>query len=234
VQLLLLLVQADTLRNTVLDGMEVNLGEENRWLRSVGSRLPGPHSLFPLFYFHRPARATWLRRPAEGMGPTAHCSLHRQPPHPHFSRWPWLKALGLYYLQRRGLGRFSQSLQLSQTMKPKIPRISFENWGSRVVGRYPWKGKSSCGHRFSTPYPWLKVMSLLRSKNLGAKFSSVLCGGVFLLINLFLIGGWSLYNIVLVSAIYQHESAMGIHMSLLLEPPPPLPSHPNPLVYFSY
>ena len=77
-------------------------------------------------------------------------------------------------------------------------------------------------------------MSLLRSKNLGAKFSSVLCGGVFLLINLFLIGGWSLYNIVLVSAIYQHESAMGIHMSLFLEPPLPLPSHPNPLVYFSY
>ena len=53
----LLVVQADTLRNTVLDGMEVKLGE-NKWLRSVGSRLPGPHSLFPLFYFHRPARAT--------------------------------------------------------------------------------------------------------------------------------------------------------------------------------
>ena len=80
--LLLLLVQADTLRNTVLGGMEVNLGEKNRWLRSVGSRIPGPHSIFPLFYFHRLARATWLRCPAEGRGPTAHGSLHRQPPHP--------------------------------------------------------------------------------------------------------------------------------------------------------
>ena len=35
----------------------------------------------------------------------------------------------------------------------------------------------------------------------------------FNLINLFLIGGWLLYNISLVSAIHQHESAIGIHMS---------------------
>ena len=45
---------------------------------------------------------------------------------------------------------------------------------------------------------------------------------------LFLIGGYLLYNIVLVSAIYQHESVIGICMS----PPsrssllPPTPSHP--------
>ena len=36
---------------------------------------------------------------------------------------------------------------------------------------------------------------------------------IFLKFYLFLIGGWLLYNIVLVSAIHQHESATGIHMS---------------------
>ena len=46
--------------------------------------------------------------------------------------------------------------------------------------------------------------------------------------NLFLVGGYLLYNIVMVSAIHQHESGIGIHMfspfwtSLL----PPTPSHP--------
>ena len=45
------------------------------------------------------------------------------------------------------------------------------------------------------------------------------------------IGGYLLYNIVLVSAIHQHESAIGIHMS----PPswtsllPPTPAHPSRL-----
>ena len=34
-----------------------------------------------------------------------------------------------------------------------------------------------------------------------------------LFLNLFLIEGWLLYNIVLASAIHQHESAIGIHMS---------------------
>ena len=36
-------------------------------------------------------------------------------------------------------------------------------------------------------------------------------------------------NIVLVSAIHQYESATGIHVSLLLEPPSHLPTHPKPL-----
>ena len=36
-------------------------------------------------------------------------------------------------------------------------------------------------------------------------------------------------QIVLVSAMYQHESAIGIQMSLLLEPSSHLPLHPNPL-----
>ena len=42
---------------------------------------------------------------------------------------------------------------------------------------------------------------------------------LFFIIYLFLIGGQLLYNIVLVSAIHQHESAIGIHMPLSLEPP---------------
>ena len=36
-----------------------------------------------------------------------------------------------------------------------------------------------------------------------------------------------LYNIVVVFAIYWHESALGVHVSLILNPlPPPSPSHP--------
>ena len=50
------------------------------------------------------------------------------------------------------------------------------------------------------------------------------------LVNLFLIGRWLLYNIVLVSAIHQHESAIGI----LLSPPSttslPLSPHLTPVV----
>ena len=40
-----------------------------------------------------------------------------------------------------------------------------------------------------------------------------------------------LYNIVLVSTIHQHESAIGIHMSLPFRTclPPPAPSHPSRL-----
>ena len=36
--------------------------------------------------------------------------------------------------------------------------------------------------------------------------------GIFFLIYLFLIGGWLLCNVVLVSAIYQHEAAIGVRM----------------------
>ena len=53
---------------------------------------------------------------------------------------------------------------------------------------------------------------------------------LLILKKLFLIEGELLYNIVLVSAIYQHESAIGIHISLLLESPSHLPHHPTPLV----
>ena len=38
-----------------------------------------------------------------------------------------------------------------------------------------------------------------------------------------------LYNIALVSAIYQHESVIGIHVSLPLEPPSLLPPYPTSL-----
>ena len=48
-------------------------------------------------------------------------------------------------------------------------------------------------------------------------------GKLFLNLNLFLIGGFLLYNIVLVSAMCQHESAIGIHMS-----PPSSTSLPLP------
>ena len=47
---------------------------------------------------------------------------------------------------------------------------------------------------------------------------------------LFLIGGKLLYNIVLVSATHQHESAIGIICPLSLSPPsPPHPIHPSGL-----
>ena len=50
---------------------------------------------------------------------------------------------------------------------------------------------------------------------------------LLLLLFLFLIGGWLLYNIVLVTAIRQHESAIGIHMfpPSWISCPPPIPPH---------
>ena len=50
----------------------------------------------------------------------------------------------------------------------------------------------------------------------------------FYFFNLFLIGGQLLYNIVLVSALHQHESAIGTHMSPRsgTSLPPPTLSHP--------
>ena len=48
----------------------------------------------------------------------------------------------------------------------------------------------------------------------------------------FLIGGQLLYNIMLVSVIHQHESAIGIHTfppSWTALPPPPPATHPTPL-----
>ena len=38
-----------------------------------------------------------------------------------------------------------------------------------------------------------------------------------------------LYNTMLVSAMYQHESVLGIHMSFSLEPPSHLTHHPTPV-----
>ena len=51
----------------------------------------------------------------------------------------------------------------------------------------------------------------------------------YFLINVFiLIGGQLLYNIVVGFSIHWHESAMGAHVSPILNPPPsPSPSHPS-------
>ena len=56
------------------------------------------------------------------------------------------------------------------------------------------------------------------------------CGPFFLFFKkkIFLIGGYLLYNIVLVSAIHQHESAISIYICLLPLEPSLLP-HPTPL-----
>ena len=54
-------------------------------------------------------------------------------------------------------------------------------------------------------------------------------GFIFIFYNLFLIGGQLLYNIVLVSAIHQHESAIGIHMPFSPAHPSHLWPHPTPL-----
>ena len=51
---------------------------------------------------------------------------------------------------------------------------------------------------------------------------------LFKKIYLFLFGGYLLYNIVLVSAMYKRESAIGIHMSPPFEPPFHLPLHSSP------
>ena len=71
---------------------------------------------------------------------------------------------------------------------------------------------------------WIKVKSQGQQKYTSAfsrKFSFLFKS------YLFLFGGWLLSNFVLVSANYQHESAIGIHIS-----PPSwtsLPLHPTPL-----
>ena len=54
-------------------------------------------------------------------------------------------------------------------------------------------------------------------------------GKLILNLNLFLIVGFLLYNIVLVSAMYQHELAIGIHMSPPSSTflPLPTPSYPS-------
>ena len=58
-------------------------------------------------------------------------------------------------------------------------------------------------------------------------FVYVVC--LFFKIYLFLIGGQFLYNIVLVSAIHQHESVIAYICPLLPEPPSHCPPHPAPL-----
>ena len=69
------------------------------------------------------------------------------------------------------------------------------------------------------------VISTRSQSKLGVKQA---CISLF---NLFLIGGQLLYNVVLVSAVHWHESAIGIHTSppLWMSLPTPTPSHPSRL-----
>ena len=80
---------------------------------------------------------------------------------------------------------------------------------------------------------WLIQPAFVHAPSVTYKMS-LLCSlfFLFLLINLFLIGGWLRYNIVSVSAILQRELAIGIHMSppSWTSLPPPTPSHPSRLL----
>ena len=81
-----------------------------------------------------------------------------------------------------------------------------------------------CDLKISVLFPWLfKNCDKLHH----IKFT-ILCS---FLINLFLIEGKLLYNIVLVSAIHQYESAIGIHSCppFCTSLPLPTPSHPSRL-----
>ena len=78
----------------------------------------------------------------------------------------------------------------------------------------------------------LGILYILSSNSLSITctantFSQKKKDSFFKLIYLFLIGRWLLYNIVLVSAVYQHESALDKHMSppSWASLPPPTPSH---------
>ena len=127
----------------------INSLEENKWLRSVGSMLPGPHPLFPLFDFHRAARATWLIYPAEGTGPTAHCSLHPPASRPRLLQVALIGSLSLVSSSEGGRGhRSSQSLQLGQTMKYNV-RHQTSSLGMRQQGSgvMPLKGQRFLGPR---------------------------------------------------------------------------------------
>ena len=84
-------------------------------------------------------------------------------------------------------------------------------------------GFRGVGPDWATELNWTELM----------KIKTVWCVNcwlwTFFLNLLFLIGGWLLYSVVLVSAIDQHESAIGIHVSppSWTSLPPPTLSHPS-------
>ena len=62
---------------------------------------------------------------------------------------------------------------------------------------------------------------------LPSSFSDCCCCFSILNFVFFLIGRWLLYKVVLVSAVHQHESAIGVHVPSPLSLPPSSPPHPS-------
>lgn len=126
----------------------------------------GSHPLFPLFDFHRAARATWPMLPSRRMGVTSPQNLQRVLHAPLLllqgCRWPPSAALALSHLQKGGLGPLSsQSLQVGQIMKYNVRHQTLPlEMRQQGVATILEKGKGSSSHPFSTAHPQLKVMSL--------------------------------------------------------------------------
>ena len=125
-----------------------------------------------------------------------------------------------------------------QFLRPSLLR---KNLRSRGQGCLPLENCSPCFWCKRNDFPCLSALytGLLQTKSyfynrelLQRNFMSeshafVLCVSVVTLLLLFFIARYLLYNIVMVSAIHQHESATGIYVTSLLKPPPiPTPSHP--------
>ena len=114
------------------------------------------------------------------------------------------------------------SLLLAPPGKPEFPLLHPK---LAIPGRKPqWlvprptgTPRPLCCYRHEPSFQVIKVLilyMLLYVFNVYNVYNALCISPIFNL-NLFLIGGLFLYNIVLVSALYQHESATGIHTSPL-------------------